>query len=496
MITQTGDKQPVLCGDYEPASGCYNGPMADLRDAMHVQDETQRRGQAFLRALPIMLIPLFVGVGMGIFLRVVLPDLPEPANPGERPGPLLPILVVAVFFIALIALVRFGKPNLSSVIFIGVWTLLTTLFGLVSGINGIWAALLIVPICAAGLLLDGVASISLAALATILIIALAVLGSEGLVASHFVIPIALQPYAPFLTAVFWGGIFWTIAALTYLLASNLQSALRQSRAQAAQLQDFSSQLEVRVQEQTEKLVEQSNATAVMQERARVARDIHDTLAQGLTGIVVQLGAAERALQVAPQDAPAHIRLAQDMAREALAEARRSIWNLRAPNLARGELRDALAGLAQRASTDTMRVNFETEGTEWDLRAEVDSALLRVTQEALVNVSKHANATRVDVSLAYLPDAVRLVIHDNGIGLANDVLNDDGRIQEPTGGFGLMGMRERIEQWGGELILTNHEGALVQATIPRARAERMTGREPDAIDPFLVPSPSAVTREAA
>src|SRR6188768_3379946 len=98
--------------------------MADLRDAMNVQDETQRRGQAFLRALPIMLIPLFVGVGMGIFLRVVLPGLPEPNGASDRGNPLLPMLVVAVFFIALIALVRFGKPNLSSVIFIGVWTLI------------------------------------------------------------------------------------------------------------------------------------------------------------------------------------------------------------------------------------------------------------------------------------------------------------------------------------------------------------------------------------
>jgi signal transduction histidine kinase len=399
-----------------------------------------------------------------------------------------------VFFIALIALVRFGKPNLSSVIFIGVWTLITTLFGLVSGINGIWAALLIVPICAAGLLLDGVASISLAALATILVIALAILEAQGLVAPRDLLPPSLEPYAPLLSASFWVGIFWTIAALTFLLANNLQSALRKSRAQAEQLRDFSAQLEVRVQEQTEKLVEQSNQAAVMQERARVARDIHDTLAQGLTGIVVQLSAAERAMQVAPQDAPAHIRLAQDMARESLAEARRSIWNLRSPNLAHGELSDALAGLAQRASTGTMRVIFETEGAEWDLRAEVDSALLRVTQEALVNVSKHANATLVHVTLSYLPDAVRLVIHDNGIGLTEDVLNVDKHIEGPASGFGLTGMRERIEQWGGELTLTNAHGAQVQAMIPRARAERLAEREDGASDPFLVRSTATPVRE--
>lgn len=445
--------------------------MSDLRDAMMVQDETQRRGQAFLRVLPIMLIPFFVAVAMGVILRVMLPNAPDP-NPGEpRGNPLVPILVTVIFFSALIALVRFGRPNLSSVIFIGVWTLFTTLFGLASGINGIWAALLIVPICAAGLLLDGVASITLAALATLLMIAMALLGSWGVIDSHFSMPAVLEPYVPILTATFWVAIFWTVAALTYLLSSNLQKALNKSRAQAAHLQEFSAQLEARVQEQTAKLVAQSRETTIIEERARVARDIHDTLAQGLTGIVVQLGAAQRALDVAPNDAHQHMQLAQDMAREALAEARRSIWNLREGNLERGELRDALAGLAQRASNETMRVIFETRGAKWELRAEVESALLRVAQEALVNVSKHANATQVDVTLEYRNDAIGLRIHDNGIGLDDEALNDANARKGPTSGFGLLGMRERIAQWGGELKLTNADGALVEATIPRARAER-------------------------
>jgi signal transduction histidine kinase len=440
--------------------------MAQLRDAMNVQDETQRRGQAFLHALPIMLIPLFVGVALGLFLRAVVGVNPDVTDDAPRGNPLLPVLVIAVFFIALIALVRFGRPNLSSVIFIGAWTLFTTLFGLVSGVTGIWAALLIVPICAAGLLLDGVASISLAALATLLIVALAILEWQGILTPRLVIPEFLAPYAPVLGAGFWVGIFWTIAALTYLLANNLQNALKQSRAQAEQLREFSNELEERVQAQTAVLVEQSREAAVMEERARVARDIHDTLAQGLTGIVVQLGAAQRAMEVAPQDAPEHLKLAQDMAREALAEARRSIWNLRAPNLERGELRDALAGLAQRASTDKTQVRFQGRGDEWELRAEVESALLRVAQEALVNVGKHARATQADVTLEYLPDAVRLVIQDNGVGL-----NVEQPANGPTSGFGVIGMRERIAQWGGELVILNDEGTRVQATIPRARAER-------------------------
>lgn len=452
----------------------------------HVPTETQRRGEAFLRALPIMLIPFFVAVTMGVLLRVMLPNVPDPEHVEPRGNPLVPILVTVIFFSALIALVRFGRPNLSSVIFIGVWTLFTTLFGLASGVNGIWAALLIVPICAAGLLLDGAASISLAALATLLMIALAFLETQGLVISRSVLPDVLIPYMPMLSAAFWSAIFWTIAALTYLLANNLQRSLKQSRAQATQLQEFSAQLEARVQQQTSKLLEQSRDAAVLEERARVARDIHDTLAQGLTGIVVQLGAAQRAMQFAREDgasaatadahaqdaATEHLTLAQSMAREALAEARRSIWNLRAPNLARGELRDALAGLVERASNETMRASFALRGEEWKLRAEVESALLRVAQEALVNVGKHANATQVQVALEYLPDAIRLQIHDNGIGLDEEALNDEHQVKGPTSGFGLLGMRERLAQWGGELKLTNEEGANIVATIPRMRAERI------------------------
>jgi signal transduction histidine kinase len=119
----------------------------------------------------------------------------------------------------------------------------------------------------------------------------------------------------------------------------------------------------------------------------------------------------------------------------------------------------------------MRVAFETRGEEWCLSADVESALLRVAQEALVNVGKHANATQADLTLEYLPAAVRLVIHDNGVGLNVDALHDADAVKGPASGFGLMGMRERIALWGGELRLTNDDGAKVEATIPRARAER-------------------------
>ncbi|MBI4673286.1 MAG: sensor histidine kinase [Chloroflexi bacterium] len=441
-------------------------------------EETQRRGEMFMRALPIFLIPFAATIVVGLIVGTLAGGFPPSPDAMHERNPFVPLVVGAVFLIALIALVRFGRPNLSSVLLIGVWTLFTTLFGLTNGENTFWMALLIVPICAAGLLIDGFASITLAALATLLVISLSFLQWQGVVASPTEPPEFLSSYLPLLSAGFWTGIFWTIAALTYLLASNLQNALKSSRARAQELSALSASLEARVQAQTAALLEQSREAAVLEERSRVARDIHDTLAQGLTGIVVQLGAAQRAMQAADGNANAdgaaleHLTLAQSMAREALAEARRSIWNLRAPHLERGELRDALAGLAERASRANVQVEFETRGVEWNLRAEVESALLRVAQEALVNVAKHANATRATVWLTYAPDAVRLVVHDNGVGLSDDALNDATRVTGPESGFGLLGMRERIHQWDGALSVTNDHGAKVEATIPRPRAERV------------------------
>jgi len=204
--------------------------------------------------------------------------------------------------------------------------------------------------------------------------------------------------------------------------------------------------------------------ATIQERNRLAREIHDTLAQGLTGVVVQLGAAQRALAAESDAADQHIELAQQMARESLAEARRSVWNLRAPALERGDLSDALRGLASRPIRPETSASFEQHGEPWPLPPGIESALLRVGQEALVNVAKHAGATHVRLMLEYTPDAVRLSISDDGVGF--DELPADVAAPGPWGGFGLLGMRERLVALGGTLELTSDGGAQVVAVVPR------------------------------
>jgi signal transduction histidine kinase len=445
-------------------------------DQLIPPDETTRRSVLFLRTLPIFAIPIFVALITGVILRFTVGNqFPAPPPNAPRPSfnPLIPIVVIVVFFSALIILARLRRPTVSSLLLIGVWTLITTLGALRAGVTSYVPALLVIPICAAGLLIDAVASVSLAALATILVGSLAWLEINGYRSIEVTPPFSadIQSY---LAVSFWIGLFITVAALTSILAGSLQRALQRTRSQAERLTEFSHQLEARVEQQTALLLEQEREAATLEERARLARDIHDTLAQGLTGIVVQLGAAQRALEATSADAPEHIDLAQRMAREALAEARRSVWNLRAPALAHAAtqasewaLSEALRELVARPTKPGISAAFEQRGEPWPLPPAAESALLRVCQEALVNVAKHSGASRVDVALEYRPGTVRLSIHDNGAGFHELALPQSVATPGPWGGFGLLGMRERISALGGTLELANDGGAQVVAVVPRS-----------------------------
>lgn len=433
-----------------------------------VPDEIQRRGALVLRTLPILLIPFVtVLITMLILWLVVGVNFKPTSEEENRFSPLISLVVTVIFFSSLIVLVRLGRPTISALVLIGTWTLVTTLAALANGVTSVWPALLIMPICAAGLLLDGAASISLAILATLLVASLAWFETRGIVFPSRPPNPLVTANRPILLIAYWTALFWTVAALTSLLAGSLQRALEQSRAQAAALKDLSAQLEARVAVQTAELLAQSRETATLEERTRLAREIHDTIAQGLTGVVVQLGAAQRALAHAPADADEHLDLAQRMAREALAEARRSVWNLRAPALEQGDLADALRGLVARPLRPETSASFEEQGTPWPLPPSVESALLRVCQEALVNVAKHAHASEVRVWLEYTEDNVRLRVIDNGIGFDSRVLRDRVGAPGPWGGFGLLGMRERIAALGGSLDLVSDHGAEVLAVVPRA-----------------------------
>jgi signal transduction histidine kinase len=212
----------------------------------------------------------------------------------------------------------------------------------------------------------------------------------------------------------------------------------------------------------QRLLDQAREAGVRDERQRMAREIHDTLAQGLAGIITQLQAAEDADRATWRR---HVEAATQLARESLQEARRSVHALRPESLdsegvAAERLSEAVAGVARRWSKlQEVEAEFTTTGTARPLPADAEVALLRTAQEALANVAKHANATRVGVTLSYLEHEVALDVRDDGQGF--------GQRSSGEGGFGLMGMRERIEALAGDLQIESEPGAgtAISARIP-------------------------------
>jgi signal transduction histidine kinase len=187
------------------------------------------------------------------------------------------------------------------------------------------------------------------------------------------------------------------------------------------------------------LLAQAREAGVLDERQRMAREIHDTLAQGLTGIITQLEATERAGR-RPEQWRRHLDQARALARESLAEARRSVQALRPEPLEEAGLPDAIAHMARRWSeTSVVEFSFATTGEPRPLLAELEMTLFRVAQEALANVAKHAAATKVGLTLSYMDDAVLLDVRDDGVGFTPVPAGGNGHTGDGQG-FGLDAMR--------------------------------------------------------
>ncbi|MER7948699.1 sensor histidine kinase [Streptomyces sp. NPDC096079] len=199
------------------------------------------------------------------------------------------------------------------------------------------------------------------------------------------------------------------------------------------------------------------------ERQRLSTEIHDTLAQGLSSQRMLLQAADRLWDTDPVAARRHIRTAGSIAEHNLAEARRFVHDLAPADLAGGaRLDEALRGLAERESTDTLRVLFHQDGTpSAPLPDRVQAALLRIAQGALANVREHAGAGTAALTLSHLDDQVVLDIADDGRGF--DPAERPGGVR----GHGLPAMRARVRQLGGALTIESApgEGTVLTAVIP-------------------------------
>lgn len=199
---------------------------------------------------------------------------------------------------------------------------------------------------------------------------------------------------------------------------------------------------------------------ILAERERLAREIHDTLAQGLSSIQLLLRAAERAL---PAGTPAleHIARAREAAQENLAEARRFVRALTPPDLEHGSLAAALERLC--SGVPGPRVRFSLSGSPRVLPTPYEVALLRIAQSALANVVRHARAGRAEITLTFMDASVTLDIVDDGHGFDPSAAASGSG----DGGFGLPAMRSRAETLGGLFTVESDpgQGTAVAVTLP-------------------------------
>jgi len=212
-------------------------------------------------------------------------------------------------------------------------------------------------------------------------------------------------------------------------------------------------------------------TGVLDERERLAGEIHDTLAQGLSSIILLLRAAESALPQAPARAAARVAEARESASANLAEARRFVRDLAPPSLSAGGLSDALGRLCgQVVRTSGIDCRFRLDGTAVPLPPGYEVALLRAAQASLANVAAHSRASRAVVTLGYLGEEVTLDVYDDGAGFDPE---DVGPRRDDGTGYGLAALRERVAALGGRLDVESApgEGTAVAVRLPLTREEK-------------------------
>ncbi|MDQ6522035.1 sensor histidine kinase [Nocardioides sp. LHD-245] len=261
--------------------------------------------------------------------------------------------------------------------------------------------------------------------------------------------------------------------LAYLMGRYSVHAERTSierKAAIIELERVNASLERALAENTalhETVVAQARAAGVQEERQRLAREIHDTIAQALAGVVAQLQAARE--EEDPATGRRRVDRAAALARDALVEARRSMLDLVPAPLAESSLADAVAVLvedwvAHRPADPPVAADAVVTGEVRPLHPELEATVLRIAQEALSNVAKHADARRVAVTLSYLDDEVMLDVRDDGTGF------DPGTPSGPTS-FGLRGMRQRAERLAGVLDVETEPGGGTVVSVRLPALER-------------------------
>jgi ligand-binding sensor domain-containing protein/signal transduction histidine kinase len=203
--------------------------------------------------------------------------------------------------------------------------------------------------------------------------------------------------------------------------------------------------------------------AVLAERNRIAREIHDNLAQEILGVSVQLEIVARLMNTSAEGARTHLDRARMLVRGSIAEARRYVWDLRSQSLDDRDLPAALAETTRRLAAEAgVQTQFQVSGTFRPLPRQVENNLLRIAQEAVNNAVRHARAQNLSVSLLFDAHSVRLSVRDDGRGF-----DPVGQASGRNGHFGILGMRERAEEMGGSLSIESdpEKGSEVSVGVP-------------------------------
>jgi signal transduction histidine kinase len=258
-----------------------------------------------------------------------------------------------------------------------------------------------------------------------------------------------------------GTLPWSVATIVFSMFVSV--AISRAEFRSARRADLVSELQA-TREEVARLAREAGAEA---ERRRLAGDIHDTVAQGLTSIAMLVEAADRTLATEPELARAHLSTAASAVRENLQEARALVGALGPASLSGSTLVDALRrlclGVGAVVTTPgnpgaDLSILFDLRGAVRSLPTEVEVALLRLAQESLTNVRKHAQASKVWITLDLRTDTVVLEVRDNGRGFD---------VAAPAAGYGLAGMRDRIARVRGELSIHSgaDQGTIVRAEVP-------------------------------
>lgn len=204
--------------------------------------------------------------------------------------------------------------------------------------------------------------------------------------------------------------------------------------------------------------------ATIAERARIAQDLHDTLLQGFAGVALEIKAAAMALPERPDIAAETLMRVQRLTRNSLREARESVWDMHETELGGEDLPAALETcMRERTAGMQIQTSLETSGNRRRLAPSIEHAAYRIGREAISNAVKHADATRIDVHVAFTPEAVRVEVRDNGRGFTPE----QAEVARHNGHFGLSGMSDRASATGGrcELRATPGEGTVVTLELP-------------------------------